>query len=118
MPQIGDSGVDPSLLGFEITETALMRNPDVGKMFAQQLVDLGCSLSLDDFGTGFGGLTYLKELPFSFIKIDIEFIRDLPTSEANQHLVKGIVNLAQGFGQAHDRRGRRGRRDDGAAARV
>ncbi len=97
--QIGESGVDPSLLGFEITETALMHNPAVGKRFAQRLVDLGCSLSLDDFGTGFGGLTYLKELPFTFIKIDIEFIRDLPTSEANQHVVKGIVNLAQGFGQ-------------------
>jgi len=98
--QIGKAGVDPTLLGFEITETALMRDPDVGKKFAQGVVGLGCSLSLDDFGTGFGGLTYLKQLPFSFIKIDIEFIRDLPTSKANQHVVEGIVNLTQGFGQS------------------
>jgi len=96
--QIRESAADPSLLGFELTETALMRNPDVGKNFAEHAIGLGHSLSLDDFGTGYGGLTYLRQIPFTFIKLDISFIQGLPTSTANQHVVKGIVNLAKGFG--------------------
>jgi len=96
--QISKSNADPSLLGFEITETALMQTPDVGKSFAERVLGLGCSLSLDDFGTGYGGLMYLKQLPFTFVKIDLSFIQDLSTSKANQHVVEGIVNLAQGFG--------------------
>jgi PAS domain S-box-containing protein len=97
--EILDSNADPAKLGFEVTETALMGNIQAGEAFARGLADIGCSLALDDFGTGFGGFTYLKRLPFTHLKIDIEFVRDLPTNEANQHLVKGIVNLAKGFGQ-------------------
>jgi PAS domain S-box-containing protein len=95
---IRDIKADPSKLGFEITETALMGDIDAGETFTRGLADIGCSLSLDDFGTGFGSFTYLQRLPFSYLKIDIEFVRDLPTNEANQHLVRGIVNLAKGFG--------------------
>lgn len=96
--ELRESNADPTRLGFEITETALMDNIDAGAAFARGLADLGCSLSLDDFGTGFGSLTYLQRLPFTYLKIDIEFVRDLPTNEANQQLIKGIVNLATGFG--------------------
>ena len=60
---------------------------------------LGCRLALDDFGTGYGGFTYLKRLPVNFLKIDIEFVRDLPSNEASQQVVKAIVSLARGFGQ-------------------
>ena len=49
------------------------------------------------FGTGYGGFIYLKRLPVSLIKIDIQFIRDLIDNPQNQHVVKAIVNLAQGF---------------------
>jgi EAL domain-containing protein (putative c-di-GMP-specific phosphodiesterase class I) len=62
------------------------------------LADLGCGLALDDFGTGFGSFTYLKRLPISYLKIDIEFVRDLVTNPANQHVVRAIVSLAQAFG--------------------
>ena len=69
-----------------------------GEAFARGIVDLGCAVALDDFGTGFGTFTHVKKLPINFLKIDIEFVRDLVTSSANQHVVKAIINLAQGFG--------------------
>ena len=71
---------------------------DAGQAFALRLVDMGCGIALDDFGTGFGSLTYLKRLPISHIKIDIEFVRDLVSNPANQHVVKAIVSLARAFG--------------------
>jgi EAL domain-containing protein (putative c-di-GMP-specific phosphodiesterase class I) len=95
---IHEAGADPSNLVFEITETALMRDVNKGEAFARGIVDLGCAVALDDFGTGFGTFTHVKKLPINFLKIDIEFVRDLVTSSASQHVVKAIVNLAQGFG--------------------
>lgn len=97
--ELGDANADPAMLGFEITETALMGDIEAGEAFARGLADLGCSLSLDDFGTGFGSFTYLQRLPFTHLKIDIDFVRDLPSNEVNQHLVQGIVNLAKAFGR-------------------
>ena len=97
--QIRETGVDPSLLVFELTETALMRDLEAGRTFADALHDLGCGLALDDFGTGYASFTYLKTLPFSYLKIDIEFVRDLANSGPNRHVVDAIVSLAKGFGQ-------------------
>ncbi len=96
--QMRAAGADPSKLIFEITETALMEDVEVGTAFAQGLAGIGCQLALDDFGTGFGSFTYLKAVPVSFLKIDIDFVRDLGSNPANQHLVKAIVGLAEGFG--------------------
>jgi PAS domain S-box-containing protein len=96
--EMGEAGADPANLVFEITETALMRDIDRGEAFARGVVDLGCSVALDDFGTGFGTFTHVKKLPIRYLKIDIEFVRDLVANSANQHVVKAIVNLAQGFG--------------------
>jgi PAS domain S-box-containing protein len=96
--EIRQAGADPSNLVFEITETTLMRDIDKGEAFARGLAALGCGVALDDFGTGFGTFTHVKRLPIKYLKIDIEFVRDLVASSANQHVVKAIVNLAQGFG--------------------
>ncbi len=96
--QIEETGANPSNITFEITETALMRDITKGEAFARGVVELGCGVSLDDFGTGFGTFTYLKRLPLAYLKIDLEFVRDLVASSANQYVVKAIVNLAQGFG--------------------
>ena len=96
--EIHQTGADPSNIVFEITETALMGDIAKGEFFARSLLDLGCGLALDDFGTGFGTFTYLKRIPIKFLKIDIEFVRDLGANPANRHIVKAIVNLAQGFG--------------------
>jgi EAL domain-containing protein (putative c-di-GMP-specific phosphodiesterase class I) len=95
---ICEAEAEPANLVFEITETALMRDLSKGEAFARGIVDLGCAVALDDFGTGFGTFTHVKKLPIHFLKIDIEFVRDLVTSSANQHVVKAIINLAQGFG--------------------
>jgi PAS domain S-box-containing protein len=96
--ELRDAGADPTNLVFEITETALMRDLEVGEAFVRGLTEIGCQVSLDDFGTGFGSFTYLKKLDLAYIKIDIEFVRDLLTDKANQHLVKAIVGLARDFG--------------------
>ncbi len=92
------SGADPADLVFEITETALMADIEKGHAFAQGVVELGSSVALDDFGTGYGTFTHVKKLPIKYLKIDIEFVRDLVDSQPNQHVVKAIVNLATGFG--------------------
>ena len=92
------AGADPTDLVFEITETALMYNAEAGEAFAQGLSKVGCQIALDDFGTGFGSFTYLKTLPITYLKIDVDFVRDLARNEANQHLVRAIVGLARDFG--------------------
>ena len=74
---IRQTGADPSLIVVEVTETALMGRTEVGREFAEQVRALGCRVALDDFGTGFSSLSYLKHLPADYLKIDIEFIRDL-----------------------------------------
>ncbi len=96
--QIREAHADPANLVFEITETALMHDITAGEAFARGLTELGCGLALDDFGTGFGSFTYLKKLPITHLKIDIEFVRDLATNPANLHVVKAIVSLARAFG--------------------
>jgi PAS domain S-box-containing protein len=92
------TGADPSNIVFELTETALMHDLEAAEAFAHAVVAMGCGLALDDFGTGFASFTYLKRLPVKILKIDIEFVRDLPSNPANQNLVKAIVGLANAFG--------------------
>lgn len=96
--ELREAGADPSNLCFELTETALIRDAEASQTFAQGLANLGCHLALDDFGTGFGSFTYLKKLRAEYLKIDVDFVRDLVSNQANQHLVKAIVGLAKGFG--------------------
>ena len=91
------AGARPESLTVEITETALMKNMVSAQRFANALADLGARLALDDFGTGFGGFTYLKKLSIHRLKIDVEFVRDLHSSVASQHVVKAVVALAEGF---------------------
>jgi EAL domain-containing protein (putative c-di-GMP-specific phosphodiesterase class I) len=93
------AGADPSLLTFEITETALTEHLALARRFTAEMAALGCKFALDDFGTGYGAFTYLKTLPIKYLKIDIEFVRDLLENEASQHLVAATVQLAKGFGQ-------------------
>jgi EAL domain-containing protein (putative c-di-GMP-specific phosphodiesterase class I) len=59
---------------------------------------LGCKVALDDFGTGYGSLTYLKQIPVDYLKIDIEFVRDLTRNSASRHVVQALVALARDFG--------------------
>ncbi|MCW3065178.1 MAG: domain S-box protein [Solirubrobacterales bacterium] len=97
--QLRKHGTDPGNLVFEITETAVMQNVDRARLFAEYMVGLGCQFALDDFGTGFASFTYLKRLPVQYLKIDIEFVRDLSRSDRDMSVVKAIVALARDFGQ-------------------
>lgn len=94
---IRDSGADPTTLVFEITETAVVQDEAAARVFATHLRGLGCKLALDDFGTGYGGFTHLKQLPMDYLKIDIEFVRDLMTDPASRHVVEAVVALARAF---------------------
>jgi PAS domain S-box-containing protein len=96
--ELYETQADPANVVLEITETALMEDLAAGEAFARGLTELGCRLALDDFGTGFGSFTYLKNMPITYIKIDIDFVRDIASNPANQHLVKATVGLAQDFG--------------------
>jgi PAS domain S-box-containing protein len=94
---IDSSGADSRLIVFEITETALVEDEPAARLFADRLHELGCKLALDDFGTGYGSFTYLKQFPVDYLKIDIEFVRDLATNPASHHVVEAVVALARGF---------------------
>ncbi len=96
--EIERTAIDPSKLIFEVTETAAIANMPEATEFAQGLTSLGCSLALDDFGTGFGSFYYLKHLPVSYVKLDGEFIQNLPRSEVDEHMVKAIVGVSQALG--------------------
>ena len=96
--ELREAHTDPANIVFEITETALMQNIEAGEVLARGLSAIGCQLALDDFGTGFGSFTYLKRLPITYLKVDVDFVRDLATNRDNQHLVRAIVGLARDFG--------------------
>lgn len=89
--------LDPEQMVFEITETALITDQDAARTFAKRLHTLGARLALDDFGTGYGGLAYLKQISVNYLKIDVEFVRDLTTNRSSRRLVEHIVSLAQSF---------------------
>jgi diguanylate cyclase (GGDEF)-like protein/PAS domain S-box-containing protein len=97
--EITNAPIDPTRVVFEITETAAIGNIELARRFARRLADLGCQFALDDFGAGFGSFYYLKHLPFDCVKIDGDFIRQLPTSPTDQLTVKAIVDIARGLGK-------------------
>jgi PAS domain S-box-containing protein len=96
---LAETGADPSLVTFELTETAVLANERMAQTFIKLVSGLGCRIAFDDFGTGYGGFTYLKRLPVNYLKIDREFVRDLNKSAASRHVIEAIVSLARGFGQ-------------------
>jgi EAL domain-containing protein (putative c-di-GMP-specific phosphodiesterase class I) len=96
---IDKSGVDPSLLNLELTETTLMDNADeaVRKIQAIKGRYPLIMISIDDFGTGYSSLSYLSRLPVDVIKIDISFVRALQ-DEQNRKVVNSILTLADSLG--------------------
>ncbi|HWF73954.1 MAG TPA: EAL domain-containing protein [Solirubrobacteraceae bacterium] len=89
-----EAGIDPSSLVFEITETAAIANMEHVRRFAGTLRDLGCSFALDDFGAGFASFYYLKHVPLDWLKIDGDFVRDLPHNATDQLVVRHIAEMA------------------------
>ena len=93
------SGVDATQLIFEVTETTAIDNIAAARSFAEQLGELGCRFALDDFGAGFGSFYYLKHLPFDFIKIDGEFVRNCTSDPTDRLVIGAVVELARGMGK-------------------
>jgi len=91
-------GAPPSLITFEITETAVISDIVGATRFASRLEAIGSHFALDDFGTGYAALTYLKHIPLSYLKIDVDFVRDLLHNDRSRAVVAGVVALARGFG--------------------
>jgi diguanylate cyclase (GGDEF)-like protein/PAS domain S-box-containing protein len=96
--QLANAGIDPSLLIFEVTETAAVADLDHARDFAKKLAALGCRFALDDFGAGYASFKYLKHLPISYLKIDGEFVQDLPRSRTDQLIVSALVDVCEGLG--------------------
>ncbi|WP_273377505.1 putative bifunctional diguanylate cyclase/phosphodiesterase [Symbiobacterium thermophilum] len=93
------SGADPSKLVLEITETAAIGDLEQARRFITAMRRLGCRFALDDVGSGFSSLHLLKQLPVDYLKIDGAFIRNLPTEDADKHLVRAMVAMARTQGQ-------------------
>ncbi|WP_339670234.1 EAL domain-containing protein [Dasania marina] len=81
-------------LGFEVTETEIMRDPATASATLQTLRELGAHISIDDFGTGYSSLAYLKQFPVNTIKIDRSFIINIAQDPADQAIVSSVVHLA------------------------
>jgi diguanylate cyclase (GGDEF)-like protein len=92
---IAEAGVSPDRLEIEITESMLISKYGSASSILNSLLELGVTVALDDFGTGFSSLTYLRKLPFSRIKIDQSFIRDMLTQPDCAAIVKSVIGLAQ-----------------------
>ncbi|MGQ8365578.1 putative bifunctional diguanylate cyclase/phosphodiesterase [Glaciecola sp. 1036] len=91
---ITQKNIAPNLLEIEVTEGVLINNYNKVKMFLKELKDSGISISVDDFGTGYCSLSYLKHLPIDTLKIDRSFIIDLANSEDDQAIVNAIIAMA------------------------
>lgn len=92
-------GADPSQLVVEVTETAAISDMQSAKAFCAGVLALGCAVALDDFGAGFGSFQYLKHLPFTYLKIDGDFIRRLAVSRTDQLVVKALAGVVRGMGR-------------------
>lgn len=91
---VSGSGVDPSRLVFEVTETSEIGSLHSARKFMQALRKLGCRFALDDFGTGFSSFSHLKHLPVDFVKIEGSFIAELGDSPTDQTMVHSIIDMA------------------------
>ncbi len=95
---LAESGLPPSLLDLEITESILLEDAERAERLLAVLKDLGVKIALDDFGTGFSSLSYLKRLPVDVIKIDKSFIDDIPHNPRDCALVGAILELGERLG--------------------
>jgi EAL domain-containing protein (putative c-di-GMP-specific phosphodiesterase class I) len=87
-------GIDATRLIIEVTESALMNDPEVSLKTLRRLCDMGLRVAIDDFGTGYSNMTYLRDLPAWELKIDQSFIRGICRDEKDRKIVSSIIQLA------------------------
>jgi diguanylate cyclase (GGDEF)-like protein/PAS domain S-box-containing protein len=92
---LDSTGVSPAQICFEITESAVVANLEHARRFVGVLHGMGCQFALDDFGSGVGSFSNLKNLPLDYLKIDGSFIRNLARDTVNQAMVTAMIKLAR-----------------------
>ena len=95
---VEETGIDPRMLKFEITESVLMEQSEQARQIIARFNEAGIGFLIDDFGTGYSSLSYLKQFDFETIKIDRSFIRDILVDRDDVALVRAIVDIAHQFG--------------------
>jgi diguanylate cyclase (GGDEF)-like protein len=95
---LSNAGLQGNALEIELTESALMTNPEQSAGILKQLRKMGISVAIDDFGTGYSSLSYLRRFPIDKLKIDRSFISDLGTNRTDESIVRAIVSLARSVG--------------------
>ena len=90
-----EAGLRPETLAVELTESALIEDPENAAATLSRLKDMGLTISLDDFGTGYSSLSYLKRFPIDCLKIDRTFVRDIVTDPDDAAIVTAIITMAQ-----------------------
>ncbi len=96
--QLDEIGIPGELLSMEITESAVMTDPNRALSVLRALDAMGIKLSIDDFGTGYSSMSYLKQLPVSELKIDRTFVMGLTTEDNSVVLVKSAIDLGHNLG--------------------
>lgn len=89
---------EPQRLCLEVTESALMSDPEASQSVLRSLRELGVQFSIDDFGTGYSSLAYFKSIPANELKIDKSFVLNLSKDESDERIVNAVVQLSKGFG--------------------
>jgi diguanylate cyclase (GGDEF)-like protein len=98
MNALASSGLPPTRLELEITESILLERTDRNMSILDQLHELGVRIALDDFGTGYSSIGYLRNFSFDKLKIDQSFVRDLLADEKSLAIVRAVVGLGSSFG--------------------
>ncbi|WP_407341674.1 putative bifunctional diguanylate cyclase/phosphodiesterase [Pengzhenrongella phosphoraccumulans] len=91
---LAETGLDPDALVLELTESAVLEDPDLAVSVLLQARGAGMHVALDDFGTGYSSLSYLLRLPVDIVKVDRSFLRDVTTSVRTRKLLHALVDLA------------------------
>lgn len=94
------SGIQPTDLELEITETFLIQDIDSSVRLLNELKALGIKLSIDDFGTGYSSLSYLNRLPIDTLKIDRSFVKELPQCQDRVDLVRNVIQMSHDLGMS------------------
>jgi diguanylate cyclase (GGDEF)-like protein/PAS domain S-box-containing protein len=94
---IDETGMEPTSLGFELTEGALMQDAELTVSVMRSLKDLGIQLTLDDFGTGYSSLSHLRRFPIDALKIDKSFVGGLCTEAGDAKIVTAVIGLGRNF---------------------